>query len=122
MKTFEQNFESSKLVSDLLHCAEKMKMNMKIRRLSSHLLLFIFLLCIFSVMGICCMIDCNKSNLPTDCYDPTKDKYINGDANWACTLQFDPVCGCDQRQYSNECFAVVGGILKWDRGPCQPFT
>ena len=61
----------------------------------------------------------DKSNLSIECYDPAKDKYINGDTNWACTLQFDPVCGCDEKQYSNKCFARAAGILRWNRGPCM---
>lgn len=36
-----------------------------------------------------------------------------------CTLQFDPVCGCDGVEYSNSCFALVSGIPSWTMGACD---
>ena len=36
----------------------------------------------------------------------------------ACITVYDPVCGCNDVTYSNECFAQIEGVTSWTPGPC----
>lgn len=35
-----------------------------------------------------------------------------------CTLQYDPVCGCNNKTYGNSCIASCSGISEYKRGEC----
>ena len=48
-----------------------------------------------------------------DCLDPSK---INPNA--ICTMQYDPVCGCNGKTYSNPCVASNSGVRTFTKGPC----
>ncbi|MCE7924283.1 MAG: hypothetical protein DYG98_14655 [Haliscomenobacteraceae bacterium CHB4] len=49
---------------------------------------------------------------------PPKQCVENPQPNCVCTMQYDPVCGCNNKTYSNACVAECAGIKKYTKGEC----
>ncbi|WP_034256730.1 Kazal-type serine protease inhibitor domain-containing protein [Adhaeribacter aquaticus] len=50
----------------------------------------------------------------SSCIDPNK---IDKEA--LCTMQYEPVCGCDNKTYENACFAERAGVVSYTPGACK---
>ncbi len=53
------------------------------------------------------------SNVPKDCQDKTKT------TKEICQRLYEPVCGCNNVTYANDCLAKKDGVLKWTQGACK---
>lgn len=54
-----------------------------------------------------------STNSSDGCIDTSKI-----DPSVICTMEWRPVCGCDQVTYSNVCVAESNGVLQWTEGEC----
>lgn len=50
----------------------------------------------------------------SDCIDPAKV-----DPARVCTMDWQPVCGCDGKTYGNVCVAEGAGVQRWTEGECS---
>lgn len=57
---------------------------------------------------------CNNDSADNECIDPQ-----NIDLNQVCIEIYQPVCGCDQKTYSNSCYASINGLSDWTEGACE---
>jgi len=65
--------------------------------------LFTFvLICLFALA-------CNKTDDLCELGDPLEV---------ACTFEYDPVCGCNNITYGNECVATAAGVPSFTPGEC----
>ena len=72
----------------------------------------VFIVIVFFMMQRFCF----SQNAPL-CVDPNS---INPGA--VCDNYFQPVCGCDNKTYKNDCYANASGIYGSPTGPCEPIA
>lgn len=68
---------------------------------------------LFTTVLLCILCFSCKPMEQEVCIDPSK---INTDA--VCTMQYDPVCGCDNKTYGNACVANNAGVTSFTKGAC----
>ena len=67
----------------------------------------------FLLTLILCVVACEDKKKDDGCINESQ---ISGDP---CITIFDPVCGCDDKTYSNSCVAFNSGVTEWTNGECQ---
>lgn len=65
------------------------------------------------ILTIALLFACEKEKQISDCINLNKI-----DLTKACIEIYKPVCGCDNRTYSNSCFADINGLNSWTEGAC----
>lgn len=69
---------------------------------------------VYSILLLNLGIACEKEKQNFDCIDPEKIVLTT-----ACIEIYEPVCSCNQKTYSNSCFAQINGIKSWTEGACK---
>ena len=58
------------------------------------------------------MLGCHEKDTDLQCNERPRDSS-------ACYTNYDPVCGCNKKTYSNDCEARAYGITNFTMGACE---
>ena len=65
------------------------------------------------IISLVIFYQCSKDNDSQYCIDKSKIY------NTVCIEIYDPVCGCNNKTYSNDCYANANGITYYTKGECK---